>query len=229
MATSFARYWPSSVPLRIYAEGFSAQTQLFEVIDLDAAAPWLFSWKAQRTVSQRGVVQGRYNYRLDAVKFVHKVAAIGAAAESADCDVLAWIDADTVTHARVTSEWLDSLLPSDAPMAWLDRAKKYPEAGFVLFRMPVCRHLIRSWVECYRSGDVFKLPETHDGFVLWHLVKAAGITPHSLSGEARSARHPFVVSDLGSRMDHCKGVLRKQRGRSLPPDLSPQRTEAYWR
>jgi hypothetical protein len=228
MATSFARHWPSLVPLHVYAEGFHERSNLFRMLDLDEAAPWLSPWKAERTAAQRGVVQGRYNYRLDAAKFVHKVATIGAVSVYG-YDVLVWLDADTVTHERVTTDRLDSLLPDGAPIAWLDRPKKYPECGFMMLRLQACSELIRSWVECYRSGEVFKLPETHDSFVLWQLVKAAGITPHSLSGEARNARHPFVVSDLGSRMDHCKGTLRKQRGRSLPTDLSPQRTEAYWR
>ena len=228
MATSFARYWPSSVPLRVYAEGFRERTQLFEMVDLDTAAPWLGPWKAARTSAQRGVLNGRYNYRLDAARFVHKVAAIGAAAESSNSDVLIWMDADVVPFERASIEWLARLLPADAPMAWLDRATKYPECGFLMFRLPACRELVRSWVEQYRIGEVFKLPETHDSFVLQHLVKASGITPASLSGDARNARHTFISGPLGAKLDHLKGA-RKAQGRSHKSDLIRPRPEAYWR
>ena len=47
--------------------------------------------------------------------------------------MLIWIDADIITHAQVTTEWLDRLMPLSATVGWIGRATKYPETGFMLF------------------------------------------------------------------------------------------------
>ena len=231
MTTTFCRHWPSAVPLRVYAEGFTDIEQPVECIALEVAAPWLPIWKAlYRDPQYNGGSNGR-DYRHDAVRFAHKTAAIGAAAENTDCDVLIWIDADVVTHAPVTVEWLEGLFPEPAVVAWLDRDNCYPECGFLMFRMPVARKVIREVVKAYRNGAIFKLPEWHDSYVIQHVVQKSGVPVHSLSGpEGRKHRgHPWCSSELASRMDHLKGEIRKAHGRSLKQDLKVPRPEEYWR
>lgn len=233
MARTFCRYWPADVPLCVYAEGFEPGGDLpIRVVDLDIAAPWLEPWKAERTAAHRGMANGKYTATLDAVRFSHKVAAIGAAARE-DTDVLIWMDADIVTHQPVTVGWLDSLFPRTADMAWLDRETKYPECGFLMFRLPNTIAVIDEIVSMYRSEDIFKLSETHDSYVIQQVVEAAvrrgEIKMASLSGEARRCRHPFVAGLLGSRMDHLKGTQRKEAGRSFRTDLLNPRREPYWR
>src|SRR5690606_17035676 len=216
----------------LYAEGFDVPDtgdDRLQVVDLYTDAPWLAEFKARHTDPRyRGGHHGR-DYRHDAVRFSHKVAAIGAAAADADCDVLVWMDADIVTHAPVTTAWLDSLFPPPAVVAWLDRERVYPECGFLMFRMPEARPVIRTIVKAYRGGAIFALPEWHDSYVIQHYVQKSRVPVHSLSGPARRYHgHPFVNSPLGAVMDHLKGASRKRNGRSLPTDLKVPRPEPYW-
>lgn len=233
MARTFCRYWPAEVPLWVYAEGFEPSKNLpICAVDLDIAAPWLEPWKAERTAAQRGMANGKYTFKTDAVRFAHKVAAIGAAAREG-ADVLIWIDADTVTHAPVTVGWLYSLFPPRADVAWLDRGPKYPECGFLMFRLPNTLAVIDEIVSMYRSGAIFSLPQTHDSYVIQHVVEAAAkrgeIKVASLSGDVPGCHHPFVAGPLGSRMDHLKGTQRKEAGRSFRTDSPFPRREPYWR
>lgn len=234
MARTFCRHWPAAVPLWVYTEDFDPDGKLpvGRFIDLDIAAPWLAPWKAERTPAQRGIVNGKYNFRLDAVRFAHKVAAIGAAVLE-DIDILIWMDADIVTHAPVTVGWLNNLFPPSKAVAWLDRERKYPECGFLMFRLPDARAVIDEIITMYRDGGIFQLPQTHDSYVIQHVVESAvkrgDIKVTSLSGEARSCGHPFVASPLGSRMDHLKGTRRKEAGRSFRTDSPFPRREPYWR
>jgi hypothetical protein len=232
MVRTFLRYWPSEVDLRLYPEGFP-----HFAADIYHASPWMAKFKAKYGGSPQytGGSNGR-DYRRDAVRFAHKVAAIDAAANESDCDILIWMDADVVTFERVTVEWLDSLFPPPATVAWLDRANTYPECGFLMFRMPEAKRVIKQVVEMYTSGSIFLLPETHDSYVFQHIVTHAvrlhELTVHSLSGEGRfHTGHPWCASRLAEKMDHLKGETRKARGMSLASDLriSPvKRTESYW-
>lgn len=234
MAATFVRHWPRDVILCIYAEGFDIPPDpdgRLHVLDLETDAPWLRMFKLAYRDPKYSGGPGRRDYRHDAVRFAHKVAAIGAAAEDADCDVLIWLDADIVTHAPVTREWLDGLFPEPAVVAWLDRERAYPECGFLMFRMPAARAIIRTIVKAYRNGHIFHLPEWHDSYVIQHYVQKSSVPVASLSGpEGRKhLGHPWCSSRLAETMDHLKGEIRKARGRSLPQDLRVPRSEPYWR
>jgi hypothetical protein len=232
MAHSFCRYWPSSVGLRIYAEGFDSDWPGQPLKELHEVAPWLAPWQAKLTSTQRGLVQGRYNYRFDAGRFAHKVAAIGAAAEDSDSDVLIWIDADVITHEPITVDWLDRLLPVQATVGLIERAQKYPECGYMMFRMPAAQGIIFEILTMYQSGAIFELAEWHDSFVIGHVVnrarKEGRATVHSFADLALPKRHPFCNCVLAEKMDHWKGG-RKEHGRSYPTDLIKPRPEPYWR
>lgn len=231
MATTFERHWPADVELTIYAEGFDGDRNgRVRFVDLDQAAPWLKPWKAKRTPDQRGMTPRGYKFRWDAVKFAHKVAALGAAAEL-EADVLIWLDADIVTHAPVTVEWLDSLFPASADLAWLDRARVYPECGFLMFRLPACGRVIRQIVTTYQTGEIFKLREWHDSYVIETIVKAAEamgeIRVASLSGEGRAHHHVLPNSPVSACLDHLKGN-RKTMGRTPKHERRVAGGGAYW-
>lgn len=235
MATTFRRYWPQDVPFLFYTEGFDpgGDVAIERAMDLEKASPWLAAFKQLYAAPRfSGKANGTYDYRRDAVRFSHKVAAIGAAAEDADCDVLIWMDADTVTHAPVTRDWLKELCPPPASVAWLDRAGTYPECGFLMFRMPDAQPVIRKLCETYSVGAVFDMRETHDSYVIQQVVEAAvrrgEIEVASLSGRGRTCTgHPWVNSPLAACMDHLKGA-RKDQGHSWRADIIHRRSEPYW-
>lgn len=214
MAESFIERWPlSCLPLIVYAEGFAPDMPGIEVRGLPA---WLQSFKERHRGDPRA--NGRstrgYDYRFDAVKFAHKVAAIEEAArhqiakDGETIDYLVWMDADTVTHAQVTERWLSQFLPGpDEALAWLDRVGMYPECGFLVFNL--AHHdaypVLAEWRRLYWSDGVFGLPETHDSFVLEHVVKQTKAPWRSLSGMARRKQHPMALGPLAQCLDHLKG------------------------
>ena len=206
---TFDRHW-QGVRLRQFTDA-----------QLDAQSGWLHEFK------QRHKGRDTHNYRFDAVRFAHKVAALDLAFRLGQSDCLVWIDADCVTHAPIDPTWLTGLLGA-ADFGYLKRAKREPETGFMLIRRnPAGTQFISSLVDLYRSDALFSMQEWHDAWVIGELVKRAGIRSVSLSGAAEHTAHPLVNGPLGERLDHLKGK-RKQLGRSKPSDLKIQRHEAYW-
>jgi len=210
---SFHKHW-EGIPLSAYTDA-----------DLEAQSTWLSQFK------RRHAGLPTHNYRFDAVRFAHKVAAIELAFAKCRSDYLIWMDADCVTHADVDAEWLEGLAQG-ADFAYLKRAKKYPECGFMMFRANwTVETLMTALVEFYETDRVFNLAEWHDSWVIDHvrawLEKQDVLRCASLSGSAENTAHPLVNGPLGARLDHCKGN-RKQAGRSHASDLKVKRTEAHW-
>lgn len=206
---TFNRHW----------EGMRLRTYTDE--DLEQSSDWLPEFK------QRHRHRPTQNYRFDAVRFAHKVAAIEQAYRIGTTDVLVWMDADCVTHAPVTQEWLAGML-GDADFGYLRRTRKYPECGFMLIRRNHAgASLVASLVELYRSDQLFTLAEWHDSWAIEHIRRQLGILCVSLSGDAEDTGHPLVNGPLGAKLDHLKGK-RKAEGRSRLSDLKTQRGEDYW-
>lgn len=231
MAQSFLAHWPASIPLTVYAEDFDPDISGIEVRRLPE---WLQTFKEQNA-AHNGQKPHWYDYRFDAVKFAHKVAALTDYALGTTDGALVWMDADVVTHSKPTEEWLKSLFPQFAYLAWLDRANSHPECGFMMFRCSHPYHLnfMEAFRNLYTSGELFKLRETHDSFALYHLVTAKVAKgkippPVSLSGEGKRTSHPAINGPLGAVIDHCKGPDRKTHGRSPRRDLIRPRPEPYW-
>lgn len=211
---SFRKFWSVDIPLAIYKDA-----------QLEAQSPWL------RPFKQRHAHRPTENYRFDAVRFAHKVAAIDLAFDRSDSDVLIWMDADCVTHAPVDGEWLSSLL-GDADFGYLRRARKYPECGFMMLRTnDAGSRLIDALVDLYVTDKLFELAEWHDSWAIEQvrdaLEQKGTLSCVSLSGDAEDTGHPLINGPLGTRLDHCKGK-RKQLGRSKKSDLKKPRKEAYW-
>lgn len=208
---SFLEHW-QGIPLTAFTD---------EV--LEARSAWLADFK------RRHAARSVPNYRFDAVRFSHKVAALEVAYQSMLADVLVWIDADCVTHSPVDASWLSGLL-GEADFGYLRRARKYPECGFLLMRRgPAMDELLARLVALYATDALFELAEWHDSWAIEHVRQGMGAALRcaSLSGDFEHTGHPFVNGPLGARMDHCKG--KRKGGRSTAADLKTQRNEAYWR
>lgn len=204
---------------RQYWQGISLRT----VTDaqLECGSEWLPEFKVRHRH------RPTHNYRFDAVRFAHKVAAIEQAFRIGSADVLIWIDADCVTHAPVDAEWLSSLI-GDADLAILTRTKKYTETGFVMIRRSQeGAELVKAMIRLYQTDRLFELPEWHDCEALDYCRKVLGTRSVSLSGNAEDTGHPLVNGPLGERLDHLKGK-RKAMGKSPKSDIKRQRQEAYW-
>ena len=197
---------------------------------------WMGEFKDRHrgNLRRNGHTGTRYDFRYDAVKFAHKVAALTDAGLRLNKGVLIWLDADTFTHAEVTTRWLETLFPEPSYVAWLDRENCYPECGFIMLRCGHRSHLsaMEKYRDLYLSDNVFGLRETHDSFVFQQLIESMVRrgeieAPVSLSGDRRWS-HPFVNGPLGACMDHMKGD-RKRKGRSHKWDTRVPREEPYWK
>lgn len=222
MVEAWLKHWP--VPLTVWTERFACMPGV-DTRDL-CSVQWLTEFKARHRHLPTE------NYRMDAVRFAHKTAAVIESALSMPCEHLIWVDADTVTHSPVPQHFVQTLLPrGEHYIAWLDRVGNYPECGFYILNCHHERHreLMECWRGWYVTGELFTLPEWHDSFVLQQLVERAGVGIKSLSGHrARSTPHPFINGPLGAYMDHLKGQ-RKLQGKSRRRDLKVARPEPYWR
>lgn len=206
--STFNEHW-SDVPLFAFTDGA-----------LEMQSPWLADFK------KRHAGRPTHNYRLDAVRFSHKIAAIELAYSIGEADVLIWMDADCVTHADVEPAWLEGLI-GGADLAILKRRHKYTEGGFMMFRRGACDRLIADMVQLYTTDVLFTLPEWHDCWALDHTRASMNLKEVSLSGDAEETGHPLVNGPLGERLDHLKGK-RKEFGRSLRADIKRPRKERYW-
>jgi hypothetical protein len=211
---TFREHW-TGVPLATYTDE-----------QLEVESPWLADFK------RRHRHRPTDDYRMDAIRFAHKIAAIDLADRQTQADTLIWIDADCVTHAPVTPEWLQGLLRT-GDFAYLRRTMKYPECGFMMFRRNE-RGLafIDKIVQQYRTDALFKLPEWHDSFVIDHVraerESVGMLRCVSLSGSGERTHHPLINGPLGAKLDHLKGP-RKSQGKSNPRDLKVLRSEDYWK
>src|SRR5688572_25814253 len=233
MVETFEQFWPADFPLYLYAEDFQPDHSRPIVQPLPA---WLIEFKARHASNPpaHGMVDGKYDFRLDCVRFAHKVGAVTDAASRLDLDILIVTDADIVTHAPIDTDWLQSLFPPGPYIAWLDREHyQYFEGGFYMLRCnhPAHRRVMTRWQELYETDAVLELPQTHDAKSLMQVIFEAEreglLTIHSLSGEARAHEHPLVNCPLGARLDHLKGP-RKTLGKSHASDLIRPRPEEYW-
>lgn len=222
MMQTFSHHWPEAVELLVFNEGWSER--IGQVRLVPTFAPWLADFKERH--------RNRHfrDYRWDAVRFSHKVAALCAADARTDADVLIWVDGDVVTHSPITLADLEHLAPAKEWIAWLDRDKLYPECGFYLINRRHPRHaeMMAAFEAMYAEDKLFDLPEWHDSFVLEHVVKQARIGTKSLSGLGRRTGHPLVNGPLSAWLDHAKGN-RKKLGRTPAGERKIRDAVPYWR
>jgi hypothetical protein len=226
MAESFVANW-RGIDLTVYAEDFDVDVPGVRMVRLPA---WLDAFKAHHAhrPDARGMASGTYNYRRDCVRFAHKVAAY---TDAIGDGTMVWLDADTFTFDQVDADWLDSLWGDEsAYLAWLARAGTYPECGFVMFRREHPSHVevMHRLLSLYTRSTVLALPETHDSYVLQHVVETAGVPVSDLSGPKSRRGHPWLGSRLAEKMDHLKGA-RKAVGRTPKHERQVRDGVEYWR
>lgn len=244
MVKTFNQYWDPSIKLYFYNEDIPNPPEYDNVIYRELP-DWFIKWKkvhkdnkfAHGRDPRRNRKTREYDFRLDCVKFSHKIAALTDIGLELDQGLLIWLDADTVTHEPVDPEWLYQLRPKgDVYMSWLDRARFYPECGFMIFDCSHRSHrqFMEILLKTYKMDKVFKYNETHDSYVIEKLVHQ-GIrdgmfkAPKSISGQFRREHHVFPHTVLGERLDHAKGP-RKRHGRTSKNEVRKAgRKEAYWK
>lgn len=237
MIDTFLEFWPKEIGLVVYAEGWTPQVKNDRLLYIDInSIDDLVAFKARHTFNEKahGRFPGRgYDYRMDAVRFAHKVFAVLDATEKSNDSLAMWLDADTVTHQRIPLKFIQELVPKNVYTAYLGRPNHYPECGFVAYRpqQPVHHAFMRSWRLMYAEDSIFHLDEWHDCWAYDWLRKeyeAKGwLRSFDLAG-GLDTHHPFINSPLGQYMDHFKGD-RKVFGRTPPGEMIVGHKAPHWK
>jgi len=185
-----------------------------------------------------------YNWRLDAIKWCHKVYAmtdlafemieqeekfITAGVEPPENNWLIWIDADTVATKRLDITQVKKWLPNKSDLVHLGRIDvDYSETSFMGFNLD-CHNtcsLLADLRGAYTIGEVIAYREWHDGFIferLLNIYKAHGMVVHNLSPNVKGLS-AFEQSPLSEYFTHFKGNLKKNLSNTkVAPDVNAGR------
>ena len=163
-----------------------------------------------------------YNWRVDAIKFCHKVfglteLAFELAEESKRSGWLMWLDADTLTTKPITDKNFIPHLNPKAEFVYMDRKNfEFAETSFMAFNLDYIPplDLLGDLRGFYMSGEVTTYREWHDGYVISRLIniyKAHGLKAVDLTGHIDEINNhltgpqAFDSSFLGNIMVHQKG------------------------
>ena len=248
MINSFEKNWPKDINLYVYAEDCVPTKTQDNIIVRDLMqnreiqifkTKWRNVPKANGKENPKGRVDSHKGFKWDAVRFCHKVYAIFDCAkslQSTDVDELIWMDADTLCHSPLPTDFLDKFIPHNSHISYFGREPKWPECGF--YSMKIKEDITKQflsrfqWVWDNAEQGIFTMKEWHDSFVFYEIVKefrqVAGFKEHNLSNVTITGEgHPIINSSIGAYIDHMKGE-RKVRGKSDKKDLKVERKEGYW-
>ena len=169
--------------------------------------------------TEGGTIQ--YNWRLDAIKWCHKVYALTDCAFnmmeeslSKKSQWLVWLDADTIAKKRLDISAVAKWLPNKASVVHLGRKDvDYSETSFMGFNLQyhdACS-ILADLRGCYTIGETVAYREWHDGFIferLLNIYKAHGMVVNNLSENAKGLS-AFMQSPLSEYFVHFKGNLKK--------------------
>jgi len=213
---SWAKFWPKNIKLTAYYNGGKlpkdvVRARNISYVSLDKNVD-LNSFKERNSQFNGG---SPYNYRMDAIKFSHKVFAIcdhvKHMASKGDMGWLVWIDADVLTTKKIDSNFLNLIFPDSSDIVHLGRQGiiDYSETGFLGFNLTYdkAHTFLRDWRTLYTTNEILGLREWTDAFAferLLNLHKNHGITAHNLSPHAASLE-AFDYSPLTEYFIHFKG------------------------
>lgn len=218
-AETFATQWPRDVALWCYTEAHAAiplRAKQFDLLQIDECRDFLE--RHYHHDSARGLVPAPcwrkahvakgYSFRTDAYKFCRKAFALRDAVRRLGVGLIAWIDADVITHSPVPADWLEQVV-GDADGAYLGREGTHSECGFVALRLPQASPIAHELAEGYATDAVFGLPEWHDSYVFDRVredhpeIKMRDLTP-GLRG------HVWPLSPLARCTEHLKGDRKRE-------------------
>ncbi len=227
MISSFKEFWPEDVRLVVVSEDplpiASSDRVIFHDYAEIAPEGVLFKTKFAgfpkangRSIKliQQGTgfnVEQHYEFRLDAIRFSHKVFSIFGVSRHYDCDELIWIDGDTLSHTKIDDAFYEFASPGEGHLSYLGRDDTYSECGFMVFnrRNRIHDTFMNQLATQYLNGDLFLLPQWHDCMIIDAtreiFEKTEGIAYKNLSGAGTSESHPWNYCLLKDYMEHLKG------------------------
>lgn len=228
---------------------FSKDEKLIVFVDstLNLAPAWLKEWrnvefhqienpnykafldKHRGNPAACGVWNDGYEYRLDAVRFCHKIYAIeeGLKYLTPEDELYIWWDADAWLTAQISEDIIkEAIGPIDWLAASLGRKDwDHTETGFIAFNMTnsETRNFINTMTKLYDTGHVFKLAQGRTDSFVYDVVKDAfskqkGQKFKNIS-EGVPGNHVWPHTTLAAFSEHAKGPVAKSK---LGAVITPQ-------
>lgn len=220
---SFVQHWPADVRLTVYLDDEALAAQCRNILLAREAASEVRIGKlpAHDVFLRRNSAGETQNFRYAACRFSHKVAALKAAFSTMAIDPdshLLWLDADVISTAPVTHEWIAQFMPTGAAhVSYLGRGEfPFSECGFVGYRLSAEGHaFIDAFWEMYQSEALFKLSQWHDSFVFDNVRERFDPAWFKNISEGVPGVHVWLNTKLAERLEHWKGPAAKRLRRPV--------------
>tara|TARA_R110002167_G_scaffold35540_2_gene113447 strand:- start:823 stop:3126 length:2304 start_codon:yes stop_codon:yes gene_type:complete len=224
MMDSAIKYWQPSILLTIFYHDFDLPAAFGDVPDniilrdLNECGDMLAYRERQAKFDGTMGGQTDYNWRMDSIKWCHKVYAMTDLAfeladQSIDAGWLCWLDADTITNRRFTMKDIKKIINKNAEFVHLGRTDvDYSETSYMAFNLSTTPPLemLGDLRGCYDIGEVLAYREWHDGFIIERLLNiytAHGMRVQNLTPKCKGLT-AFQQSPLSQYMTHFKGALK---------------------
>jgi len=147
------------------------------------------------------------SWTMDVGRFAWKAFAIMDALENYD-GIVAWLDADTVTHAKATLEPIIKKL-GDSYIGLMQRKDYHPCTSFVLFdtRHTDNERFLHAMRREYHHGKIMTRKQRHDAYIIGKLTEELGLDVVNLAPkDAPPASNVF--DEVIKWAHHRKGNLK---------------------
>ena len=225
MLESVVEHWAEDLKLIVYYDTVTdeqkqefPQSPVIEYRDLDQVEDRTKFIEKMKGYDGTSNGQMPYNFRMDALRFCHKVYALTdyfleVSENEAQGGWLIWMDADVLTTSPLSEEILFEAFPKDSDLIHLGRTDiDFSETGFIGFNLDTMHsHFFLADIRgCYDIGEVLAYREWTDAFIMTRFIKiyaAHGMKVHNLS-EGATGLAVFPQSNLAKFMVHYKGNLK---------------------
>jgi len=233
MVQSFAQYWPKEIPILIQLDDDLLASQVASMVRPQDAigVGWLKEHK--EFVERNKDKDHPDNYRLQPVRFCHKVFAIALAYDTLmkqkkegqqSARYLIWMDADVLTQRQVSFQEIEACLPKDAAASTLQR-KDWPhsECGWIAFDLENGGDkIILELVKAYSTDRILTQEQHHDSWMFDVIVKELGLKVTNLTPNAPGL-DVWQFSPMGQWSIHYKGPQAKANLAMQRMPMQPQR------
>lgn len=200
---SCRQYLSKDITLTLYVDNVKiVPDSNMEILSYDSYIPEMKFFK------ERHKDKPVHSFIYDGVKFAYKSYAMCHASKQNDCDILIWLDADTVLQSYIDSKYLLQFLKPNKFAGYIGR-KGAPETGFIIFDLsnPNANIFFDTFKRYYDTDEVYQLSEYHDAFVFKHLIDKFE-SEKLLEGinliEGQKVKHPLNFL-FDSNIIHYKG------------------------
>jgi hypothetical protein len=223
---TFAQFWPRDALLFVYLDDDTLVDEVNAALAGRDAASRVRVGKGEAHaafLARNAARESVRDFRFQACRFSHKIASLKAAMDELAQEPnppaqLLWLDADVVTTALVTYDWLAQFMPQgEARISYLGRGQfQYSECGFVGFALgPDARAFIDDFWSLYETDALFAQTQWHDSWLFDRLrEQRPAAWFHNISSGVGGI-HVWLNTRLIERLDHWKGPVAKRMKRSI--------------